>query len=100
MVQTKIRPKTNMELYNIAEDHVTNITGRPVNKWNYDDKSLFQTKMILLQNPVEIPAIINTSNLNHDPCIDDVEQKTDSTPDMMKAIFIGIVIAVVLGVIK
>ena len=49
---------------------------------------------------LQIPKIITQPTLNGDPCIDDLDTKTDDSPDIMKIILIGIVVGFILGAFK
>lgn len=74
------------------EDITGKIYNRKSKKWE------FPQQMSIL--PIKLPTIITQPNLNSDPCIDEIDQKTDDTSGMMKIILIGVVIGVILGIIK
>lgn len=50
--------------------------------------------------PIGLPKIITKPNLNGDPCVDDLDTKTNDSPDIMKIILIGVTVGVILGVFK
>ena len=47
-----------------------------------------------------LPLIMIKSNLDNDPCIDDVDIKTDNTEGAVKFIVLGIIVCLILGIIK
>ena len=48
----------------------------------------------------EIPRIVREKQLNTDPCIDDVDIKTDNTEGAVKFIVLGLIVGLILGIIK
>ena len=89
-----------MNLYDTAVEHVIQKSGLSINKWGYNERSLFQQKMITLKNQSEIPRIVREKQLNTDPCIDDVDIKTDNTQGAVKFIVLGLIVGLILGIIK
>lgn len=50
---------------------------------------------------LQIPTILIHNKTNTDPCIDDLDQKTDNLPGNIEKIIIGLVIGLILfGVLK
>ena len=77
--------------------------GQKVNDWWLKQiKFNPDTDILIYPNklPEIFPRIVREKQLNTDPCIDDVDIKTDNIQGAVKFIVLGLIVGLILGIIK